>query len=495
MATVGASSCTVGAERGTSLPEQACAKDSPLSLLRRVERCCMESNSSEIESAITLLTSPKPKPDQSDNVTTVGVIEEVKKGSMGFDEEVSHRTMSPQVAEAASSACRAALLLCRGEYEQLLQETPLFTLQPGSTTAAVEDSGSSGVAHKDPRVSVRSFVVGGVGHNKGAHVSSASDGDSRESCDPISAVANTAGASSTTSGEPVANGREININCRGDGGKEAPLGRDEAAVWRAAEAMWVGAAALSLFWQENYSGPELGPERLSHVDAFFAGNVVLGVEAAGVSMQDAVNIALACDGELPYPKSGLTGSLLAARMILTTLTETDPQRVGRNKPGDQDEILSSLSPWSASLPSVKFSDDDKERVSEGKGAFQLAAGGLSTASWWAARACVAHARLLLNSDRSETLWREAVTLFGPTVRAFGGGMGATDAETAGTSGLGRDDERLRRRVAGRVWLEWGLAQHYFQVPVVVPTLATHRGWVQMDILGRLPSISKHIVCS
>ncbi|CAN0303404.1 unnamed protein product, partial [Laminaria digitata] len=106
-----------------------------------------------------------------------------------------------------------------------------------------------------------------------------------------------------------------------------------AAVWRAAEATWAGAAALSIFFQENYSGPELGPDRKDGVGAFlaeralgfgFSGDVVAVVAAADRSVsstavgavearavavtaagaQDLANVALACDGELPYPKSG-----------------------------------------------------------------------------------------------------------------------------------------------------------------------------------------------
>ncbi|CAN0113225.1 unnamed protein product, partial [Laminaria digitata] len=97
---------------------------------------------------------------------------------------------------------------------------------------------------------------------------------------------------------------------------------------------------------------------------------------------------------------------------------------------------------------------------EEEGAFRLAAGSLSSASWWSARACVTHERLLLSPSRSETLWREALGLFGRAVRSFGGGVAPGEVVVEGEGG----EERLalRRRVAGRVWLEWGLAQHHFQ---------------------------------
>ena len=111
------------------------------------------------------------------------------------------------------------------------------------------------------------------------------------------------------------------------------------------------------------------------------------------------------------------------------------------------------------------------RVSKEGGSLRDAAGGLSTAAWWAGRACLTHVRLLLSSDRSETLWRETVGLFSSTVSAFGGGVVSEAGAKAGSGkkkALG-GEERLRRRVAGRVWLEWGLAQHYFQVRQGIPT--------------------------
>lgn len=87
--------------------------------------------------------------------------------------------------------------------------------------------------------------------------------------------------------------------------------------------------------------------------------------------------------------------------------------------------------------------------------FRDAVAGLSSAEWWSARACVTHARLLLSTSvRSDTLWTEALDLFGRAVGLFGGGV----VVAAGAQG-----EAVRMRVAGQVWLEWGLAQHHFQV--------------------------------
>ena len=463
----------VDAEQGTPLPEHACGEDGGyISLLKRVERCCIESNSAEIERAIAAL-SLKPKSDQVGDVATAEASQEAEGGGRRgmFKREAFLGVMSPPVAEAAFSACRAALLLCTGDYEKLLRETALFSpctvsLAAGSSSGAVQGDPGNPAADGDVRARVRSFVLGVEGGNMVDETTVASE--VCESFDPVAVDAtNSVGASSNVAEESLANHGAKTDTCGRNDGKTTP-GADAAAMWRAAEVMWAGAAALSLFWQENYSGPELGPERLSSLEVFFTEKCapLCGREAGGGSAQDAANVALACDGELPYPNSSLAGSLLLARVILSSLEEGGSGRGGS---------------WSDSLPSssVKLpekneesNDDDKmRRVSKDGGSLRDAAGGLSTAAWWAGRACLTHARLFLSSDRSETLWRETVGLFSCTVSAFGGGVVSEAGAEAGSGkkkALGVE-ERLRRRVAGRVWLEWGLAQHYFQVRQEIPT--------------------------
>lgn len=102
--------------------------------------------------------------------------------------------------------------------------------------------------------------------------------------------------------------------------------------------------------------------------------------------------------------------------------------------------------------------------------FRHAVAGLSSAEWWSARACVTHARLLLSTSfRSDTLWTEALGLFSRAVGLFGGGVVVVAGEAGAIGEAGRvrgeDEEAVSRRVAAQVWLEWGLAQHHFQVCV------------------------------
>ena len=515
-------------ERGSPLPEHACGQDESLSLLRRVERCCLETSAAEIETAIAALSSGLGEAPgdgsgggssggSDGNVlcatgsTTPGGVESsdsakaAKDGEVGGRGDADERTannygMPPPAAAAALSACRAALRLCRGEYEDLLRSTALFSRPPpiptssagGATTEAV------GGGEADLRARVVSFVVGSS-DGCGKSDNSSSGGSSGGSVD--NATANT-----------------------------------NAAVWRAAEATWAGAAALSLFFQENYSGPELGRDRQDGVGAFLAeralgfdgmsGGVVVAAAAsrgpgstgttasetaavavAAAGAQDLANVALACDGELPYPKSGLAASLLTARVILAAVAGEGVgvgagagvnKAAARAQPlwsGDSAGVVpptqvaagdtgegegggrgrgggggggeggggggGTAAPVTAAANTTTSSGSSSSHSAEEAG-FRLAAGSLSSAAWWSARACVTHERLLLSSSRSETLWREALGLFGRAVRLFGGGV--TPGEAVVVEGEGEKGRRaLRERVAGQVWLEWGLAQHHFQV--------------------------------
>ncbi|CAM9683144.1 unnamed protein product [Ectocarpus sp. 4 AP-2014] len=466
----------VDAVRGAPLPEHAgegasaaaAAAAANLPLLRRVERCCLESSPTEVEAAVAALSS-HVRGDASDGHSREGSAETAAVCASKDDKaavRVCVEAMPPVVARAALDACRAALRLCRGEYEDLLRETALFSAD-GCT-----GGGGDGSRSIDARVRV--FVVGrGGGSNSNTPL--AEDEGHRQ------ADAAATGAAGD----------------RGDGRRGCPAA---AAVWRAAEAAWAGAAALCLFLQENYAGPELGADRTEAICAWcsdvlvgtYAGAGGLGEEgaaargeggaaaAAGGVAQDLANIALTCDGELPYPQSSLPGSLVLSRTILMAVAGTGTGR--HNTPGHTAPTAASPereSPvWSpdgfsfAVLPAGLPAAAGGSAVAAGgagcgdgsEESFQEAVGSLSSAAWWSGRACVTHARLLISSSgRSDTLWREARGLFGRAVDLFGGGAGPA-AAGSGVGGSGVGGKEVARRVSGQVWLEWGLAQHHFQDP-------------------------------
>lgn len=472
------------AERGSPLPEHACDHDEALSLLHRVERCALESSPAEIEVAVSAISCYLQEAGGGACAGSTGLkglggtavaTEQTRKDC---HKRVPCFRMSRSVAEAALSACRAALRLCRGEYEQLLRETAVFSCCSSSNSTPLAETLSTGDATEGDNFSahLRAFVVGTTGDQIPARA-----------CDapalPAAAVAN--GSNSLTHSAPV---------------PSAATGDQAVAVWRAAEAMWAGAAALNIFLQENCAGPELGPDRKKALDAWFAEEVldlgsrsgaegrVTGGSAAGA--QDVANLALACDGELPYPKSGLAGSLLTARVILAALVGLVPGAAEANvlpgealwsanlskgvslaATGERTTAVGDLAGDSGTSIVTGYSPSGRRYAARGgvqqAAAFQEAADRLSSAAWWSARACVTHARLLLSSGKSETLWREAIGLFGRAVRLFGGGVELAEPVEDGGDGAVRSarerDELVRKRVAGLVWLEWGLAQHHFMV--------------------------------
>ncbi|CAB1114425.1 unnamed protein product [Ectocarpus sp. CCAP 1310/34] len=459
----------VDAVRGAPLPEHAeegasaaaAAASANLPLLRRVERCCLESRPAEVETAVAALSS-HVRVDASDGHAGEGSAETAAVCATKDDKAAARvcvSAMPPAVARAALDACRAALRLCRGEYEDLLRETALFSAD-GCTS-----DGGGGSRSIDARV--RAFVVGGGGGGGSHSNTPLAEDEGHRQADAAATVAAGSG---------------------GDGRRGCSAA---AAVWRAAEAAWVGAAALCLFLQENYAGPELGADRTEAICAWcsdilvgtYGGAGGVGEEGAagrgggggaGGVAQDLGNIALTCDGELPYPQSSIPGSLVLARTILMAVAGTGTGR--HNTPGhaaptaaspereapvwSPDGFSSAVLPAAAGGSAVSaggagcgVSGVSSEEI------FQEAVGSMSSAAWWSGRACVTHARLLISSSgRSDTLWREARGLFGRAVGLFGGGAGPA----AAGSGVGR--EEVARRVSGQVWLEWGLAQHHFQDP-------------------------------
>lgn len=458
----------VDAVRGAALPEHAgegasaaaAAAAANLPLLRRVERCCLESRPADVEAAVAAL-SLHVRGDASDGHAGEGSAETAAVCASKDDKAAARvclEAMPPAAARAALDACRAALRLCRGEYEDLLRETALLSAD-GCT------GGGGGSRSIDARV--RAFVVGGGGGSN-SNTPLVEDEGHRQA---------DATATGATGGV-------------GDGRRGCPAA---AAVWRAAEAAWAGAAALCLFLQENYAGPELGADRTEAICAWCSDVLVgtyggasgvgeegaagrgAGAGAEGVA-QDLANIALTCDGELPYPQSSLPGSLVLARTILMAVAGTGTGR--HNTPGHAAPTAASPESeapvWSpdgfssAVLPAGLPAAAGGSAVAAcGAGcggsseeSFQEAVGSLSSAAWWSGRACVTHARLLISSSgRSDTLWREARGLFGRAVGLFGGGAGPAAAGGGG----GSDGAEVARRVSGQVWLEWGLAQHHFQV--------------------------------
>ncbi len=194
-------------------------------------------------------------------------------------------------------------------------------------------------------------------------------------------------------------------------------GQEEEARQRAAECMWLAVCCLNLFLQANYTGPQLSDGDAIELDDLIFTYFGLKNNPLLVSW---ANDALAVDGELPYPRSQHPVALVFARVILAALSGVAGKLGGR----------------------VEEDDELKSQEMRRKQRLTITAS-LSTVNWWSARAIIAHSRLTMTTGCGSALFSEAVDCFRVVLYEFGGCYGF---------------------IGARAWLEWGLAQHYFEEP-------------------------------
>ncbi len=194
-------------------------------------------------------------------------------------------------------------------------------------------------------------------------------------------------------------------------------GEENETRIRAAECMWMAVCSLNLFLQANYTGPQLSDGDDAELDKLLI--TFFGLKNNLPSVRWA-NGALAVDGELPYPRSQHPVTLVFARVILGALSGI----AGKwgSSPTTEDELTS------------------QEIVMKQRLAISAS---LSTVHWWSARAIISHSRLMMitGCGSSSPLFLEAVDCFKVVLREFGG---------------------CNSFIAARAWLEWGLAQNYFE---------------------------------
>ncbi len=192
-------------------------------------------------------------------------------------------------------------------------------------------------------------------------------------------------------------------------------GQEDETRQRAAECMWLAVCCLNLFLQANYTGPQLSDDDAVELDDLLI--TFFGLKNKPPLMNWA-NHALAVDGELPYPRSQHPAALVFARVILGALGGVGGKWGGML--AEQDELKA------------------QELMREMRLAINTS---LSTVNWWYARAIIAHSRLMMIKGCESSLFLEAVDCFRVVLHEFGGCYGF---------------------IAARAWLEWGLAQHYFE---------------------------------
>lgn len=209
----------------------------------------------------------------------------------------------------------------------------------------------------------------------------------------------------------------------------------DSRLGAAYEVLFVGVALFSMYVQANYTGPAFEPEQLHDIHAlaarFFAASTSPTADdvAAEKKLHSDALVALQVDGESPFAICEYPQFLLLGRCLLHVVGNA----THRN--------------WSFAVGEAGNDSAAQDVVSSPSVGPEVLAvvSQLHSASWWNARAAVAHERLLLTKESSNTLWFEARRGFRRATR-----QSALFATTETAAYL-----RVRLEV------EWGLAQHHF----------------------------------
>ncbi|POM68266.1 Tetratricopeptide repeat protein, partial [Phytophthora palmivora] len=215
----------------------------------------------------------------------------------------------------------------------------------------------------------------------------------------------------------------------------------ESRLVGAYEILFVGVAFFDMYVQANYTGPAFEKETLRDVLDLVTRLVNCSTESNDKKTHSEALVALQVDGESPFSICEYPQFLLVGRCLLDF--------VGNHAYND----------WSVAANEVVSGQNDNEvsdDVVEGPAKRQITGGAairalgemldqIKSASWWNARATVAHERLLLAKQPSNTLWFEARRGYIQTLK------------TAELFAFEKDTQYL----LARAYVEWGLAQHHF----------------------------------
>ncbi|ETI52547.1 hypothetical protein F442_04275 [Phytophthora nicotianae P10297] len=215
----------------------------------------------------------------------------------------------------------------------------------------------------------------------------------------------------------------------------------ESRLVTAYEILFVGVAFFDMYVQANYTGPAFEKETLRDVLDLATRLVSSSSESSDKKSHSDALVALQVDGESPFSICEYPQFLLVGRCLLDF--------VGNHAYND----------WSVAANEVVSGQNDNEvsdDVVEGPAKRQITGGAairalgemfeqIKSAAWWNARAAVAHERLLLAKQPSNTLWFEARRGYIQTLK------------TTDLFAFEKDTQYLH----ARAYVEWGLAQHYF----------------------------------
>uniref|UniRef100_K3WGT9 Uncharacterized protein n=1 Tax=Globisporangium ultimum (strain ATCC 200006 / CBS 805.95 / DAOM BR144) TaxID=431595 RepID=K3WGT9_GLOUD len=208
---------------------------------------------------------------------------------------------------------------------------------------------------------------------------------------------------------------------------------EEERLGAAYEVLFVGAAFFNMYVQANYTGPAFDKDQLNDINACI-GRIFYGdSEYTDKKLHIDALVALQVDGESPFSICEYPQFLVLGRSLLHFVGNAHHKN------------------WSFAIGETGIASDAQDVISSPsiEDASLLAlVGQLQSAAWWNARAAVAHERLLITKESSNTLWFEARRGFFKTLRS-----------SSSVSGLFafKNSEYLRARLD----VEWGLAQSHF----------------------------------
>lgn len=205
--------------------------------------------------------------------------------------------------------------------------------------------------------------------------------------------------------------------------------KDQQRIGAVYEIFLVGVAFFNVYVQANYTGPAFDNDQVEDI-LTVAAQVICGNNDNHDNKNVHRNavLALQVDGESPFSICHYPQFLLMGRCLLDF--------VGNY----------TFANWSFANQANGLEEEDatSSRATSTNSEVEALVSEVQSAAWWNARAAVAHGRLLLAREPSNTLWYEAKRGYLKTIK--------NDALYA---------YKQSEYLLARAHVEWGLAQHHF----------------------------------
>ncbi|KAH9193778.1 hypothetical protein AeNC1_004245 [Aphanomyces euteiches] len=200
--------------------------------------------------------------------------------------------------------------------------------------------------------------------------------------------------------------------------------------------LYAGAAFLNLFVQLNYTGPAMEDSALEDLLPLLS--VLLSDDsqvANKANLHRHAIVSLQVDGETPFSICEYPIFLEMGRCLLHFVGLQSHINWSHSEPVDN---ITKFFPLSEYIRQPRVLNGIAQPIST---QITQVVRTLSTAAWWTGRALMTHQRLLITKEPSNTLWAETRYCFSFVV----------------------GESYASEYLAARAHLEWGLAQHFFEI--------------------------------